>query len=96
MRRNEAANRLADDPDSLRTGTLSESEFREKCQTAVGPDLLNVLWPNLEHYLADLDIRERDAEYRAMQDGEMEKLIRLLRAGAPDAELARIHFLGYS
>jgi hypothetical protein len=96
MSRNEDANRLADDLESLRTGTLSESEFRAKCQAAVVPDLLSIIWPNLEHYLADLDIRKRDPDYRAMQDAEMEKLVRLLRAGAPDAELATIHFLGYS
>lgn len=92
----EGANRLADDLESLRAGTLSESEFRAKWETAPVPDLLNVVWPNLEHYLADLDIRETDPGYRAMQDAEMEKLVRLLRAGAPDPELAKIHFLGYS
>jgi hypothetical protein len=96
MSRNEDANRLADYLESLRSGTLLASEFREKCQAPAAPDLLNVIWPNVEHYLADFDIRERDLDYRAMQDAEMEKLVRLLRAGAPDAELAKIHFLGYS
>ncbi len=96
MSRSEDANRLADDLESLWTGTLSDSEFRQKCQAVVVPDLLNVIWPNLEHYLADLDIRERDPDYCAMQDAEMEKLVRQLRAGAPDAQLAKIHFLGYS
>jgi hypothetical protein len=94
--RNEDANRLADNLESLRTGTLSESDFRGKYQAGIVPDLLNVIWPNLEHYLADFDIRERDPDYRVMQDAEMEKLVRLLRAGAPDAELVKIHFLGYS
>jgi hypothetical protein len=95
MSRNEDANRVADDLESLRSGTLPESEFREKYQ-AGAPDVLNVIWPYLEHYLADFDIRERDPDYRAMQDSEMEKLVQLLRAGAPDAELAKVHFLGYS
>jgi hypothetical protein len=96
MSRSDDASRIADDLESLRTGTLLESEFREKCQAAAVPDLLNVICANLEHYLADFDIRERDPAYREMQNAEMEKLVRLLRAGAPDAELAKIHFLGYS
>jgi hypothetical protein len=96
MSRSEDAGRIADDLESLRTGTLLESEFRAKYQAAAAPSLLNVIWPTLDHYLADVDIRERDPDYRDMQDGEMEKLIRLLRAGAPDTELAEIHFLGES
>jgi len=54
-----------------------------------------VIWPNLEHYLADNDIRKRDPAYRA-QDAEMEKLVRLLRARAPDVELAKVTFLRHS
>ena len=65
-------------------------------QAAVVPDLLNVIWPNLEYYLADFDIRKRDHDYRAMQDAEMDKLVQLLRADAPNVDLAAIHFLGYS
>jgi hypothetical protein len=95
MSREQDANRLADDLESLRAGTLLESAFRAKWQAAVVPEQLSVIWPNLEHYLADL-IRERDSDYRAMQDSEMKKLVQLLRAGAPNAELAGIHFLGYS
>jgi hypothetical protein len=97
MSREKDANRLADDLESLRTGRLSEREFRAKCEAALHPfTLTDVIWPNLEHYLADLDIRERDPDYRAMQEGEMDKLVQLLRTGAPDVELARISFLGYS
>jgi hypothetical protein len=97
MSREEDANRLADDLESLQTGRLSESEFRAKCQAAtVVPELLGVILPNLDHYLDDLDIRERDPRYRVMQDAEMDKLVRLLRAGASDAELAKINFLGNS
>ena len=43
-----------------------------------------------------IDIRERDPAYRAMQDAEMEKLVRLLRARAPDVELAKVTFLRHS
>lgn len=59
MSREEDANRLADDLESLQTGKLSESEFRAKCQAAtVVPELRGVILPNLDHYLDDLDIRE--------------------------------------
>ena len=87
--------RLADDLASLGTGQLSAQEFRARWRAVVdGP--LDVILSNIERYLDDLDIRERDPAYRAMQDGEMEKLIHGLRAGASDVELARITFLGYS
>ena len=47
----------------------------------------------MEHYLADADIRGRDPEYRAMQNGELLNLIRLLREDAPMAQLRRINFI---
>ena len=87
---------MADDLESLRTGDLSDREFRANWQVDVVPGLPNVIWPNLEHYLADIDIRERNPAYRVMQDAEMEKLVRLLRAGAPDVELAKVTFLRHS
>jgi hypothetical protein len=91
----EEAGRLADDLASLGTGQLAAPEFRARWRAGVeGP--LDVVLSNIDHYLDDLDIRERDPAYRAMQDGEMEKLIRRLRAGASGAELARITFLGHS
>ena len=86
---------LADDLESLRTGALSASEFRAKWQSAVS-EVLDVIWQNLEHYLADSDIRDRDPAYRGMQESEMVKLIRLLRAGTPAEGLAVINFLGVS
>ena len=95
MGRQEDANRLADDLESLQTGALSPSEFQARLQN-VDERVLNGVWHGLQHYLADFDIRARDSGYRAMQDSEMEKLVRLLRAGASEGELAKIHFLGYS
>ena len=86
---------LANDLESLAAGTVAEATFRDK-YAAESPAVLRIIWPNLEHYLADADIRRRDPSYRAMQDAEMAKLVRLLRAGASDAELAKIHFLGRS
>lgn len=50
----------------------------------------------LQHFLADADIRTNDSEYRAMQESEMQKLIRLLRSGADGSALAKITFLGVS
>jgi hypothetical protein len=97
MSRAKQATDLADALESLSAGNLSEREFRAKYQTAEDPALLlRVIWPNLEHYLADADIRERDPKYRAMQKAEMGKLITRLRAGAPDYDLLKIHFLGNS
>lgn len=91
----EEAGRLADDLASVRAEQLSVQEFRARWQAVVdGP--LDATLSNIEHYLDDRDIRERDPAYRAMQNDEMEKLIRLLRAGATGAELARITFLGRS
>lgn len=96
MSREEDVSRLADDLESLRTGRLTDREFRANWQVAEVSGLPSVIWPNLEHYLADIDIRERDPAYRAMQDAEMEKLVRLLRARAPDVELAKVTFLRHS
>jgi hypothetical protein len=42
---------------------------------------LEDLFGNLHHYIADVDIRAKDAGYRELQDSEMAKLIACLRAG---------------
>jgi hypothetical protein len=44
-----------------------------------------------EHYLADADSRGRDPEYRAMQNGELLNLIRLLREDALIEHGDRVH-----
>ena len=82
---------LADDLESLLSGTLSVPQFRSKYK-AFNPDLPDILG-NVDHYLDDADIRQREPDYCAMQIAEMKKLVRLLRAGAPDNELQRINFL---
>ena len=48
---------------------------------------------NLQHYLADEDIRQRDSVYRQMQESELDRLIALLRSAAPSDALAEIGFL---
>ena len=96
MNRQTEASDLADALESLRAGRLSEKEFRREYEQNRDATLSRLIWPNLDHYFADADIRERDPAYRRMQDAEMEKLLTLLRTGAPDAELAKINFLGFS
>lgn len=97
MSREQLAKRLADDLESLLTGQLSEGAFRTRYEGDVADStLLDAIWGNLDHYWADSDIREREPVYRAMQNAEMEKLVRLLRAGAPDSELTKVNFLRYS
>jgi len=48
----------------------------------------------LQHFAEDADIREKDAGYRKMQEGEMRRLIALLKSGADRATLEKINFLG--
>ena len=97
MRREQQADRLADDLESLLTGNLSEGAFRTRYEGDVADStLLDAIWGNLDHYWADSDIREREPAYRAMQNAEMAKLTGLLRVGAPDSDLAKVNFLRYS
>ena len=84
---------LATDLEAVLKGALTEEDFRLRYQSGPPSTVVDVLWENLEHYLADTDIRARDPEYRAMQNGELLKMIRLLREDAPIAKLQRINFL---
>src|SRR5579864_7249794 len=74
---------LAADLEALLEDALTEDDFRLRYQSGPPSRVVAVMRGNLEHYLADADIRARDPEYRAMQNGELLKLIRLLRADAP-------------
>ncbi len=96
MTRIEQTGELADDLERLRIGGLSERGFRAKYRSQPEDSVASIIWPYLAHFLSDADIRARDDDYRKMQEAEFAKLISLLRAGASDAELCRIHFLGYS
>jgi hypothetical protein len=84
--------RLASDLKALMLGDLTEEDFRSRHRSELVRSL-DAVWSNLQHYLDDADIRAKDADYRAMQDREMLKLIQLLRANAPLSELRRITFL---
>lgn len=79
--------------EALLAGTLTDYELRAKYQNIDRSDVVEVVWENLEHYLADADIRAKDDQYRLMQDSEMVKLITLLRTGGSLRDLARIDFL---
>lgn len=53
---------------------------------AVGSDLEKVCY-NLFHFTSDSDLRVNDRYYRKFQEAELDKLIRLLKAG--DMESAK-------
>lgn len=90
------AGRLAGDLSRLQGGEMTEREFREVWQRPDSPAFLDAIWGNLEHYLADGDIRAKDGAYRQMQNTELTKLIRLLREGGSDKALRSVTFLGSS
>jgi hypothetical protein len=88
---------FADDLERLVRGDLSADDIRERYGwKSSAPELIQHSMCHIEHYLSDTDIRAKSESYREMQEGEMSKLIRLLRAGAPSEEIVRIHFLGRS
>jgi len=96
MIRTEQAAEIADDLELLSNGSLSEEQFHARYRSRSEDSVATTIWPYLAHFLSDTDIRARDEDYRRMQEAELAKLISLLRAGASDAELCRIHFLGDS
>jgi len=50
----------------------------------------------LWHYMLDADLRRSDEGYASMQEGELVRLIALLRDNSPGELLSKIHFLGGS
>ena len=84
---------VALDLEAVLAGALNEEGFRRKCASQVASPALDAIWDNLEHYLADADIRAKDGAYRDMQEGELRKLIQLLRQGASINQLRRVTFL---
>lgn len=59
------------------------------------PDAPNLMG-GLGHYFDDGDLRDKDPTYKAMQDGELRKLIKLLKLGASKEDIEKISFLGES
>ena len=85
---------LASDLEALFEGALTAEDLRSRNQSGLTSTVVDTIWGNLEHHLADSDLRARDPEYRAMQNGELLKLIRLLRDDAAIVQLRRVNFLG--
>jgi hypothetical protein len=86
---------LIDDLEALLVGRLSPSDFEARHPIRDVSGHLEAIWCNLQHYLADADIRERDSDYKAFQDAELGKLLAHLRAGRVD-QASRINFLSES
>jgi hypothetical protein len=89
----DSARLLARELQLVLEGEVSLADVLEDPRHVLGR-ALTACFHGLQHYLADEDIRTADAEYRRMQEGEMRRLIGLLKEGADDAELRRVHFLG--
>lgn len=87
--------RLADALELLLGGELTPGEFRQGHSTQKTSNELESVVANIEHYLADADIRARDESYRTMQDAKLASLISALRSGDIPAA-RRISFLGGS
>ena len=83
---------LADQLEELLLGRMTSFEFEAKYRGVDLPPLIEHLMSSIEHFLSDSDIRARDTKYRAMQEGEMRRLIECLRTGRLD-EANRITFL---
>jgi hypothetical protein len=58
------------------------------------PDALDVL-ANVMHFVADVDIRAKEAIYREAQEAQMRKLIEALRLGESRARLLEFNFLSF-
>jgi hypothetical protein len=85
--------KLADDLELLQKGTILPSEFRFRNPFQSASPLGQAILANVEHYIADFDIRAIDQRYARMQEREMARLIRLLRESAEEELLRKIRFL---
>jgi hypothetical protein len=86
---------LADALELLLQGRLTPGEFRTRHPSHRTSNELEPVIANIEHYLADADIRASDERYRTMQDATLASLISALRSG-DIAAARRISFLGRS
>ena len=65
--------------------------LRSSCES-LHVDASDVL-ANVSHFVADSDVRDRDEDYRAMQERRMRDLINALRQGATREQLLAFSFL---
>jgi hypothetical protein len=83
--------------EAMANGELSCRSFRDKYYTSESHvDLSKIpnLLGGLSHYLDDENWRKKDQWQREMQNEELRKLIVLMKNGASEVELQKIHFLG--
>ncbi len=89
MDRQLSLNLLADIlEDVLKEQLTSREAVLQRLPNDIHRDVHDVLC-NVDHYLADRDIRQRDPHYRHLQDQQMRALIRDLRAGMSTAALMK-------
>jgi hypothetical protein len=91
IERTESAQALALDLESVLLGRMElvlVLSHREKYGEAIDACL-----HGLNHFLADEDVRSKDADYKAMQEAAMRRLISLLRSEASAVELSAEDFL---
>ncbi len=85
---------FASDLESFLAGRLTTDELRSKHPRNEFGEISEIIWGNLEHFLADADIRHTDSAYANMQLSEMRKLVNLLESGGSVAGYSKITFLG--
>lgn len=83
---------LASDLDGLIDGRLGDEAILETYFTGPIHPKLKEIKENIGQYIDDHDKREEDEEYRTMQEGEMRKLIHLLRLSRIE-QAKKINFL---
>ncbi len=90
--RHQAALLLADQLERYASGVITGPQLREWCAPHESSFPLSLLWPEIEHYLSDAEVRATDRRREAMQDATLRQLITLLRHGASASELSRVSF----
>ena len=83
---------LAADLNDYLEGRIGDEAILDQCFTEEIDPRLKTIKENIGQYLDDHERRMEDDEYRAMQRGEMVKLIHLLRLGKIH-EAGKINFL---
>ena len=86
---------LAEDLQAMLDHSMDSDTFRSRHPNQQQDAVIETILCQVEHYLADADIRDRNSDYAALQTTEMKKLISLLRSGDLDSA-AGVHFLGHS
>lgn len=90
--RHQVALLLADQLERFAAGAITEPQLRAWCTPHASSFPVSLLWPEIERYLGDADVRARDRGHDAMQDSTLRQLITLLRHGASATELSRVSF----